>query len=272
MSEKILNIAHRGARSLAPENTIAAAKKAHDIGADLWELDCGMLSDDSLIVLHDDNFKRTTNINEVFPERANNHLSTFNLNEVQQLDAGSFFLATDPFSQISEGAVSQEEQEIFRGLTVPTLEEALVFTKENHWQVNVEIKNMRGTPGDEKIVKSVIQLIQSLKMQSQVIISSFNHRYLQQCKAVDENIRTATLVGLPKLWDVKKTLNIRGDAYHPPVYAITKRQIQRARKKGLAVNIWTVNETEKMRSLIDAGATGIITDFPQRMKELLENI
>ena len=59
MCAKTLNIAHRGARSLAPENTLAAARKALEIGADLWELDVAMTSDGVPFIVHDDTLERT---------------------------------------------------------------------------------------------------------------------------------------------------------------------------------------------------------------------
>ena len=64
----VLNIAHRGARSLAPENTLAAARKGLELKADLWELDVAVTSDGELVVLHDDSLERTSNARQVFPE------------------------------------------------------------------------------------------------------------------------------------------------------------------------------------------------------------
>ena len=60
-------IAHRGARSVAPENTMAAARKAFDFGADLWETDVGVTKDERLILFHDNSLERTTDVNEKFP-------------------------------------------------------------------------------------------------------------------------------------------------------------------------------------------------------------
>jgi len=63
-------IAHRGASSIAPENTIAAARKAWEIGADLWETDVAVTKDEHLILHHDDSLERTTNVKQVFPDRS----------------------------------------------------------------------------------------------------------------------------------------------------------------------------------------------------------
>jgi len=65
----ILNVAHRGARSLAPENTIAAALKALEVGAGMWELDVQLTADDELLVMHDPKLTRTSDVGGRFPQR-----------------------------------------------------------------------------------------------------------------------------------------------------------------------------------------------------------
>ena len=83
----VLNIAHRGARSLTPENTILAAQKGLDLGADLWELDVAMSSDGEMIILHDETLLRTSNAREVFPGRAPWNVHEFSLDELYRLEA-----------------------------------------------------------------------------------------------------------------------------------------------------------------------------------------
>ena len=99
----VLNIAHAGARSLAPENTLAAARKALEVGADLWETDVAVTSDGELILFHDDSLARTTNAPVRFPDRSPWTFTTFTLAEIRSLDAGSWFVETDPFGQIAAG-------------------------------------------------------------------------------------------------------------------------------------------------------------------------
>ena len=98
-----LNIAHRGARSLAPENTLAAAQKGLDTGADMWELDVGMTADGALFLIHDDTLERTSNAAQVFPQRAPWRVHEFTFDEIRQLDFGSWFVEQDPFGQIAAG-------------------------------------------------------------------------------------------------------------------------------------------------------------------------
>ena len=192
----VLNIAHRGARSLAPENTLAAARKGLELKADLWELDVAVTADDELVVLHDDTLERTSNVQQVFPQRKPWEVWTFSLAELRSLDFGTWFLETDPFKQIQAGAVSLEEQAAFAGEPIPTLREALEFTRQNGWKVNIEIKDASNTPGDAFIAEKVVELVQELGMTESVLISSFNHSYLLRVKAVEPAIVTAALVPL----------------------------------------------------------------------------
>ncbi|HFD40915.1 MAG TPA: glycerophosphodiester phosphodiesterase, partial [Anaerolineae bacterium] len=92
----VVNIAHRGARSLAPENTLVAARKALAVGADLWETDVAVTADGELILFHDDSLVRTTDAERRFPDRAPWTFTTFSLAEIRSLDAGSWFVETDP--------------------------------------------------------------------------------------------------------------------------------------------------------------------------------
>ena len=115
-------IAHRGARSIAPENTLAAVKKAFETGADLWETDVNITGDGQLVLFHDKHLLRCTNAVSRFPSRPSYLLRDFSLEEILSLDAGSYFVDTDPFAQISKGSVTKETADSFKNEGVPTLE------------------------------------------------------------------------------------------------------------------------------------------------------
>lgn len=264
----IINIAHRGARSLAPENTIIAAKKAFEAGADMWELDTGILADGELIIMHDDTLERTTNVSKIFPEKTKALLHEFTLSEIQQLEAGSHFVKNDPFGQIQAGVITQQELQDFEKEPIPTLEQALSFTKDYGWNVNVEIKSIRATSKDMIIVEKTVKMIQSMNMENNVLISSFNHDYLKKAKQLAPNIKTGwlTLAGM-KLH--RNTVEKAGcQAYHPSLVGLSEGKIQYFQSKGMDVNVWTVNKKEDMEKLIKWHVNGIITDFPQILREL----
>jgi glycerophosphoryl diester phosphodiesterase len=266
----VLNIAHRGARSLAPENTLAAAEKALACGADMWELDVGLTADGVPFLIHDDTLERTSNAKTVFPGRQPWRAADFTLAEIRQLDFGSWFNQQDPFGQIAAGQISPADLKRYRGEPAPTLAEALAFSRMHNWQVNIEIKDLSGTSGEAEVVEKVVTLIEELEMIERVLISSFNHRYLAQVKTANPRLATAALVDWPVPDPVALLQSLQAQTYHPQAQNVRSECIANLRGYGFAVNVWTVNEKGEMRQLIEAGVSGLITDFPQRLRQLLQ--
>ena len=265
----ISNIAHRGARSLAPENTLIAAQIGYEIGADAWELDVAMSADGEMVVIHDDTLSRTSDAAQIFRDRAPWEVHTFTLAELKTLDFGSWFIKTDPFGQVAAGNVSAAVQQTFKGIPMPTLREALAFTKDHNWQVNVELKDLTGKPGDAVIVERAVSLIKEMQMEKSVLISSFNHSYLVRVKKSEPILDTAALVEQPAADPVALVERLDAKAYNPGMKACRAEHFASLRKAGRDINVWTVNDEAAMKSLIAMGATGLFTDFPQRLKSLL---
>ncbi len=259
----VLNIAHRGARSLAPENTLAAARKALEIGADLWETDVLVTADKELVLLHDDSLARTTNAAARFPSRSPWMVTTFTLAQVRSLDAGTWFLETDPFGQITDGRVTPAEQAAFRGEKIPTLREALAFTQETNWRINLELKRIPPPMEGFPIASRVLGLLDELGIEThRVIISSFEHGWLRDIQRGNPEIRVQALVSDLGIEPEFRTYN----AWAPTV---DDEQIRAAAETGIAVNLYTVNRKEDMRRFIAAGVAGLFTDFPQRLRAVL---
>jgi glycerophosphoryl diester phosphodiesterase len=263
-------IAHRGARSLAPENTLAAGMQAFEIGADGWELDVAMSADGEPILLHDDTLERTSNGAQVFPDRQSWSVYDFTLDELKQLDFGSWFVESDPFEQAAQAKLSANDLKSYVGLPLTTLADALQFTSDNQWWVNVEIKDASGTHADRVIVSKVVGLIDELAMQDQVLISSFNHDYLRQVKTINPAIATGALVNKVVADPVGLMRELDAQAFHPGKNVTYAKQVQELRAAGYGVNVWTVNEEAEMLELIAMGVTGIITDFPQNLKPIVQ--
>lgn len=264
----VVNIAHRGARSLAPENTLAAARKALAIGADLWEADVGATADGALILLHDESLARTTDAPARFPDRAPWTSSTFTLAEIRSLDAGGPFIETDPFGQIAAGAVSPAELAAYRGEQVPTVREALLFTRDAGWRVNLELKRLPPPLERFPIVKRVLALVDELAMPPhQVILSAFNHDWLRHAQALRPDIEVQALIGYsesePLDWG-----NLEFGTYNARSTLVSEERIREVTAQGIAVNLFTVNEEDDMRRFIAAGVTGLFTDFPHRLAAL----
>ena len=268
-SPHVLNIAHRGARSLAPENTLAAARKGLEVGADMWELDIRMTADGELIVLHDSTLERTSNVRDVFPDRKPWPVHEFRLDEIRLLDFGSWFSTQDPFGQIAAGVITESDLADYAGEPVPTLREALAFTLEHDWHVNLELKDLSENPGHSHIVDKVVSLLQELDLVDQVLISSFHQDYLARIRKIDHKFATALLVSKsnPHPADLLRQLGAR--AYHPRKTAVPSKDIALLVRLGFAVHVWNVNDQKTMRRLIKAGVSGIFTDFPQVLASVL---
>ena len=266
-SSSTLNVGHRGASRLAPENTLAGARRALQVGADMWELDVAVTADGVLVLAHDDSLLRTSNAREVFPERDPWLLKDFTLTELRRLDFGSWFNTStppgpDPGDPANAGDYTAEP--------IPTLREALLFTREHGWQVDVEVKDLKGAPGERHVVEDTVALIHELDMVGQVLLTSFQTRFLQPARLLDPNLSLGVLVFTPDPDPVGLVHRLQVQAYLPPASAAHPIQVAELRAAGLDVYPWTVNDEAAMRDYIAVGATGILTDVPHRLKSILD--
>ncbi len=231
-------IAHRGARSLAPENTLAAARRAHALGADLWETDTAVSADGGLFLMHDDAMTRTTDVAAKFPDRVPAPFSTYTLAEIRTLDAGSFFERTDPFGQIAVGL---------------------------GWRINLELKAQPRPNDGFDVVSAVLALADEVGIgPGHLLFSSANHGWLKTLKGRRPEFEVQALLGLfPE--DPIDFSDPFFDTFNPRITRVTPDQLREALGRGLRLNPYTPNEPEEIAQLIEIGVTGIITDFPQRV-------
>jgi glycerophosphoryl diester phosphodiesterase len=268
-NESVVVMAHRGFRGIAPENTLLAALKGYESGADYWELDVAASADGTLVVLHDDSLRRTTDVASRYPGRDPWSVFSFTLAEIKSLSAGAWYEKADPFKQIAAGRVKKADLADFRELRVPTLEEALRFTKEKGWMVNVEIKDATGEACDPWIVESTAALIRSLAMADSVVVSSFNHEYLLRMKAAAPEIRRAALIDKPIADPIAVLKRLDAVALNPNYKYLDEKTVREVRSAGFHVYVWTPNEKTDMERLVAWGVSGLITDFPDRALEIL---
>jgi glycerophosphoryl diester phosphodiesterase len=228
--------AHRGARAVAPENTLIAFQTALDLGADGIELDVQLSKDDTLVVLHDFSVERTTD--------GDGKVSDLTVAELRSFDAGSHFGPE------------------FAGARIPTLDEVLDLVGDR-CRVNIEIKTFDFRGGAE--VDAVADTIAARGLYEQVIVSSFNPISLIKMRHVDEQVALGLLYHdevPPYLLNVWLGPIVHPEALHPHFTLIDEAFMKRARALGKAVNTWTVNDVEEARRLKSLGVDIIITDDP----------
>ncbi len=233
--------AHRGARSICPENTLSALKAS--IGhCDFIEIDVQLSCDGVAVIMHDETLERTTNVSQLdaYANRVPYRVADFTLQELTTLDYGSWFSTHEPLL---------------------TLHEALLFIKEKHLFINIEIKDIHDDFSDESIVSTVLQEIENLHVKHLVLISSFRHEYLKLSKQKLPDLPTAALVEDEHPANLIAYLNnLHVDSYHLDDELVTKQTIKELRQAGFFVNVYTVNDPDRRQELFKMGVNGVFTD------------
>ena len=235
--------AHRGAKTVAPENTLPAFQRALAMGIDGIELDVHCSKDGQLVVIHDESLDRTT--------RGVGKVGEYTAAELARIDAGTSFHAD------------------FAGVGIPTLEEVFDLVG-NRCQVNVEIKSEDPNGGDQ--AEPLIALLAARNLYDQVIVSSFNPPSLIKTRALAPKVRLGLLYYLPLpafLRDAWFTPIIQPEAIHPYHRLINADLMAWAKARGCAVNTWTVNDEKEARRLAELGVDVIMSDVPDQIMSAL---
>ncbi|MGV8146219.1 MAG: glycerophosphodiester phosphodiesterase [Alkaliphilus sp.] len=242
--KKSLILAHRGASAYAPENTIIAFKEAIKMGADGFELDVHLSKDGYLIVIHDESVDRTTN--------GNGFIKDLTLDEIKRLDAGSWY----------DSKFYKEK--------VSTLDEVVHLVKDTPLLVNIEIKN--GPFFYEGIEQKIVDCVVKYDMQDRVIISSFDHYSVVKIKEINPSIKTGALFVSRTIAPWKYIKKIGADALHPHFISVTSEMVKNCHESNIEIHTYTVNEPEHINYLNKLGVDSIITNFPDRAKEIVDNL
>ncbi|WTE10292.1 glycerophosphodiester phosphodiesterase family protein [Streptomyces uncialis] len=255
---EVVVIAHRGASAQAPENTLAAVDLADELGFDWIENDVQRTKDDVLVVIHDTDLKRTTDVEEVFPGRAPWKVRDFTADEIAQLDAGSW----------KGGAHA--------GARVPTLREFLHRLDANGQRLLLEIKAPEQYPGIEKDVLEVLsqeQWLDRRHLRNRLVVQSFSAASVRAVHDARPDVRTGFL-GTPEPADLGSYASFT-DQINPrsttltAAYVASVHALDGPHGRPLEVNTWTVNDPEEARRAARTGVDGIITNAPDVVEEAL---
>ncbi|MDO4274032.1 MAG: glycerophosphodiester phosphodiesterase family protein [Eubacteriales bacterium] len=230
-------VAHRAGADLGPENTLAALEASIAEQADTAEIDVQQLRDGTLIVMHDDNFKRTTGV-DLSVQKAG-------YEQVKVLDAGSYF------------------SHRFEGEPIPTLEEMLKAAK-GRIRLMIELKDDGFEQG---MVEKTLALIKDYEMEDQCMVVSMSKKLLAQVKEYDSQMQTGyiSMLLLSEQYDLGQV-----DAYSVETTALSKGLVFQAQLQGKKVYGWTANSEKTMEKILRCQADGIITDNPKAAARFLE--
>lgn len=260
-----LIVAHRGFRSHYPENTLAAFIAS--IGrCNFIELDIQLSKDKVPMVIHDPTLDRTSDCrtNQTRSATGSFRVNEWTASQLKTLDMGSWFIEDDPFETIANKSISIEELHPHLPQIILTLEEVLQHPELKDIPFNVEIKDHAGTPYDKIVAARVIEIIKKTSSEQRVLLSSFNDDYLLTSRALCPSLSTAVLRLRTHPDDIINYLTTIGAAAYHLYHKITDKElIQHLRAAGFYINVFTVNDKKLQDYLFNAGATGIITDFPE---------
>ncbi|NRF69030.1 glycerophosphodiester phosphodiesterase [Aquincola sp. S2] len=283
---------HRGARGLAPENTLAAFRTAIGIGVDTLELDVHLSADGVPMVVHD------PTLNRDLTRDAQGEWLTATGPLIRSLSAAQLqsqyrLGRARPTSSI---ATNFPEQKASDGERLPQLAEVLALLREpgrETLRANIEIKldprRPDDTPPPETIVRAVHTVLREAGVERRVTIQGFDWRALRLSQQLAPQIPTAYLSAQRQNFDtvssgawsagfdlkthgsLPKMVKAAGGAIWSPNFNdLTPALIAEAHALGLQVLPWTVNQPEDMARLIDWGVDGLITDYPDRARQVMQ--
>jgi glycerophosphoryl diester phosphodiesterase len=231
---------------MAPENTLAAFRRAVELGARYIETDLQLSRDARLVALHDDTLQRTTD--------GRGPVASMTLEELKRLDAGSWFRADNGRGR-------------FAGERIPTVEEVLAFSREYDVGVFLEIKAPTASGAEHAVVAAVHAA--SALLRSNVI--SFDLHVLERVRRIEPVLVLGYLFNKRTPDAVARALEAGARTLLPRSDRVTPELVEEARRNDLKIVTWTVNDPRQMKLLIDMGVDGIMTDYPDRLAALLRD-
>lgn len=282
--------AHRGGRGLRPENTLVSFENALRMGVTTLELDIAITADGVAVISHEP---------ALFPGTARDAdgrwltepgplIKSLTLAQVQRYDVGRL----NPEHAYGRAFASQQAQD---GTRIPTLASLFALVKAlgaDEVQFDIETKVFPNRPNDtvapDEFVRTLLAVIREAGVSERVMIQSFDWRTLQLVQRLAPGMRTVYLTlqnrgssnvddpawtagrmarDYPSVADMVKAAG--GSIWSPNSNNVDAGAVKRAHELGLLFIPWTVNEPAEMRKLIDWHVDGIITDYPDRLREVM---
>lgn len=229
---------HRGAASLAPENTLVSIEQAAKAGASWVEIDTQLSADGIPMVFHDRTVDRCTN--------GAGNIADLDLTALKALDAGSWFGSE------------------FIGTSIPTLSEALDKCLELDLTLNLEIK-IYDDKAIKPLVDQVIALIKQKDFPSEkLLISSFKKDALSQCQELMPEVRRGFICEVWNDFSLESLKSLDLYSIHIDHRILDEKTAKAIKDSGAVLKIWTLNDPQLTSKYLNLGVDNIITDVPNK--------
>jgi glycerophosphoryl diester phosphodiesterase len=258
---------HRGARGLAPENTLYAFQKALELGVNTLELDVVVTKDNQIVVSHEPWMNADICLgpdgNSIAKESEKDYnIFQMTYEEVLTYDCGSKYNPAFPEQQLEIA---------YKPLLIEVLHMSDSISKNHGKKINFNIELKSSSEGDDLyhpnpqvFVNLVVNLLEQETNMTRVNLQSFDFRILKELHQSHPEISLAALVYNTDLDAALEQLGFVPDIYSPYFPLVDKSMVDSVHSKGMKLIPWTANEPEQMKSLLKLGVDGLITDYPDR--------
>lgn len=234
-----VNYAHRGASAYAPENTMAAFKKAFQIGTNGIELDLQKTKDEKIVIFHDDKIDEKSN--------GTGKISDYTYKELLEFDFGSWF------------------SEEFENEKIVLFEDFMKEISSKDLILAIELK-------EEGIEKETLEIIKKYYNKANVFITSFIYNALLNVRKLDKTIKIGWLIKEDiNQKNILEFMKISGNQICPPADLVSENGIKLARKNNLGVRLWGVSNENIMLKVYNLDIDGMTVNFPDKLNELIMN-
>lgn len=260
---------HRGCRGLLPENSLPAFQKAIELGVNTLELDLAISKDKLVVVSHEPFISRTYCLDSLGNEIQEEDDKKYNLYQMTYEQIKTFDCGSKKHPRFPD----QDQLKIYKPLLSEVI--TLADSLNSNIRYNIEIKAQPSydgifTPNPEEFVNLVLEVVKKYGILSRCNLQSFDVRILNEIKKQNNEIEIALLVdGSESIQEKLKELDFKPEIISPTFKLLNAVTVEKYQNQGYEIIPWTVNTPEDMRVMIDYGVDGIITDFPDRLIELL---
>lgn len=260
---------HRGTRGLMPENTIPSMIKAIENGANVIEVDVYTSKDGQVFISHDPYVNINHSYYEDGKEITAEEAKKFIFHQMNYADIRKFDVGSKPYAAFPQ----QQRLKTYIPLLGELIDSVEAFTKSKKLPgaiYNIELKtsprfdSLQYNSVPEEMVDKVMEVVKSKNIGNRFYIQSFDFRPLQYANKKYPNVTIGFLTSARNMSveDNLQKLGFKPDLYSPEYRLVTKETVEICKKEGMKLVPWTVNTATEMKTLIELGVNGIITDYP----------